>query len=353
MGIGIVVSVLAASVARADDACMQRCDQHACMAACCTQKGDDVRVRGDRCIVEPPCFDKCKAETEQCVAACRAQAQRPTPVEDDDPPPETAAQARARQVREAAERKAAERAAAEHRKKLLDSFQRKPGAPPIKRDPIVVAQKTACLSGDAAACAALAAEKRRLADEQQDSQDEKLRLAADAKRRAEEAKRNRPPEKQRALDACLAHRATFVRGIQTNGFRALAQGFQNLLAAAHRCVNEPWASCMFGPHMGPFWGVEDRAQREHDDLFRRFNQPDIHIGGSADVCLDQPVTGTRGDCETDATTERLVCKARLEQDIKQMECDEAMLPKVWAAEYAVHDAAQQATHDAACHAQYD
>ncbi|MDB4958462.1 MAG: hypothetical protein JWO36_6031 [Myxococcales bacterium] len=157
--------------------------------------------------------------------------------------------------------------------------------------------------------------------------------------------------KQKNLDDCLARPITQLRTTQTNPFIANRQGFESLLAAVHRCKSQPWKTCMFAPHMGALWAIEPRADSDHTDLFRRFNAPGIH--GVSDVCLDQPVRGTRGDCETDVTTNRDVCIARLTQDIDQMNCDFGMLPKVWAAETTKRDADAKTKQDEACHRQFD
>ncbi len=172
--------------------------------------------------------------------------------------------------------------------------------------------------------------------------------------RAEQARRDQASaagaveEKKNRLAACLAQPAPSMRSAQTNPFIADRQGFESLLASAQRCMAQPWQACMFSPHMGPFWGVEGRAGADHAELFRRFNAPGVHIGGSADVCLDQPVRGTRGECETDVSNNRGACIARLKQDIDQMNCDWGMLPRVWAAENTLKDADAKTKQDDDC-----
>ena len=82
-----------------------------------------------------------------------------SPIPVPPPPPETPAQTRARLAREAADRKAAEQAAKLHKQKLVDSFKPKTDVAPTKKDPAIAALKSACLGGDAAACAKLRAAK--------------------------------------------------------------------------------------------------------------------------------------------------------------------------------------------------
>jgi hypothetical protein len=133
---------------------------------------------------------------------------------------------------------------------------------------------------------------------------------------------------------------------QTNPFLVYVQGFDTLITAVERCKDHPWQSCIAENAMKSLWSIEDRGQQAHDDLFRRYRRVSSSFtGGSSDVCLDQAVRGTYHECFSGNFA---TCKSRLQRDIDQMRCDQAMLPKVWDAENASNDQAAAGRRDADC-----
>ncbi len=169
-------------------------------------------------------------------------------------------------------------------------------------------------------------------------------------------------DRQGKLSACLAKPVSVAHVTQTNPFAAHAQTFGQLLRSAGdggcgRADSESaWRACMGTHAMGALWQDEDRAQRDHDELFRRFNaSADKFQGGSSGACLDQPVRGTRDQCVNDSASVEVVrsnCAAKLKQDEAQMECDAKMLPLVWDAEEAQAKADAEERRDAACRVRF-
>ena len=191
-----------------------------------------------------------------------------------------------------------------------------------------------------------AAEQRQIAAQQQAQQ-----AAADKAQKDRDEAARKEAERKAALATCMAHPVSRTRVAQTNPFRANVQGFETLLTSANACVGKPWKECMFSASMNPFWAVEDRAEEAHVDMFRRLGAPGVYLGDGADTCLNGHVAGTRDDCEADISNERFMCLSRLKDDIKQMECDETMLPNVWDAENRKRDTDAEAARDAQCHSE--
>jgi hypothetical protein len=166
-------------------------------------------------------------------------------------------------------------------------------------------------------------------------------------------------QRDAARAACMAQPITPMRTAQTNPFMAHAQTFTSLLRMAkEKCANakdwNAWQSCIGDNATGAFWNDESPADQDHSDLFRRYNAVASNYSGG-NVCLNYSVRGTRSDCMlTSGTVEvvRNLCISRLQQAIDAMNCDNEMLPRVWAAENTRNDDDAKARRDADCKARY-
>jgi hypothetical protein len=162
-------------------------------------------------------------------------------------------------------------------------------------------------------------------------------------------------QKQKNLDECLAQPATRATTVQTNPFQVYVTAYQGRLDRAGQCAATPskaWSDCIGGAAADlPLW-PDQRAQNDENDFVRRFNAVVSFMppGGHGACLYNQTLGDTRTHC---LTIGKDACVLRLQQNVADMQCALATLPRVWDGENARNDTDAKTRQAADCHRKWD